>query len=248
MTSLAGLKLLLTRPEGQAREWQDVLGRSSVQTEHVPALAIDMLTPDTRQRLLLEKADIGIFVSSNAVNAAHEAGIKSSASWLAVGDTTASFACSLGFNTSSGGAVNSETLLQHEALADVSGKKIVIVRGQGGREYLAEQLIARGAIVNYCELYARSCPMHNRQAMLQALQAWQPHIISVGSTQTLENVLLLGEEYFSVNAQAQPYFLVPGARIADFAQGIGVKHCIQSRSMRVSDVLFALNDWWNVKK
>jgi uroporphyrinogen-III synthase len=210
-------------------------------------MQINPLPPEKLQLDLLANTDIGIFVSANAVDAfeAHGLSLPQSAICLAVGAKTASLAAERGIDAASGDAFDSETLLQLPQLQRVEGRRILIFRGVGGREYLAKQLRARGAIVNYYEMYKRSCPEGNAAAFQECLRSWQPHVISAGSIETLENSLLLGAECFSDRPINVPAFLVPGARVADFARSIGVKHCIQSRSMRLSDVLSSLKDWWN---
>lgn len=80
-----------------------------------------------------------------------------SLNYYAIGRTTA-----LMMHTASGLQVEyphqretSEVLIQLPALLQVSGKRALILRGNGGRELLAETLAERGAQVTFCECYQR---------------------------------------------------------------------------------------------
>jgi uroporphyrinogen-III synthase len=50
---------------------------------------------------------------------------------------------------------DSEHLLKEKIYNNVEGQKILIIRGEGGRETLKNALEEKGAIVNYGECYVR---------------------------------------------------------------------------------------------
>ncbi|NIY49845.1 uroporphyrinogen-III synthase [Cedecea colo] len=84
-------------------------------------------------------------------------------SWFAIGRTTA-----LAFHTVSHLPVRypldretSEVLLQLPELQNITGKRALILRGNGGRELLGETLAARGAKVEFCECYQRNARIYD---------------------------------------------------------------------------------------
>ncbi len=86
---------------------------------------------------------------------------------------------------------DSEGLLRAPALAAdrVAGRRVLIVRGEGGREDLAEGLMARGAAVDYAEVYRR-----RRPEGLDPTVATECDVVTATSTQGLANLLALLDE------------------------------------------------------
>lgn len=76
--------------------------------------------------------------------------------------------------------------LQHDA---ISGKKVAIVRGLGGRELLAEQLTARGAMVSYWQMYQRQAVKGCGETWWQQWQTWQIDTIVVTSVAIVEAII-----------------------------------------------------------
>jgi uroporphyrinogen-III synthase len=74
------------------------------------------------------------------------------------------------------GQVDSEALWQRLATLPWSGTLAMIVRGDGGREWLAERLTEQGARVRFVQAYSRETPVldADRRAWVAAAQAW-PH-------------------------------------------------------------------------
>src|SRR5262249_5931396 len=121
---------------------------------------------------------------------------------------------------------DSEALLALPELHDVAGKRILIVRGEGGRELLAETLVARGARTEYLECYRRVLP-HGDMAPLNA--AWDNGEVDAGtvsSSASLDNLItLLGVPRLA----AKPIF-VNHARVAERAREAGIPEVIVAGS------------------
>jgi len=111
---------------------------------------------------------------------------------------------------------DSEGLLALPELQNVAGWRVMIFRGDGGRELLGDTLKARGATVEYATCYQRSKPQQDAGALLSAV----PDAITVTSSEAL------GYLWQMLNGSARaalgdtPLF-VPHARIAELAREQG---------------------------
>jgi len=116
---------------------------------------------------------------------------------------------------------DSEALLALPELQNVNGWRVVIFRGDGGRELLGDTLKARGATVEYAACYQRAKPQHGAGALLAA----DPHAITVTSSEALGYLWDMLDELGKTRLATVPLF-VPHARIAEAAQRLGWRNVI----------------------
>lgn len=238
---LDGIKVLVTRPEQQAKalcEAIDNLGGTAIR---FPVIEITQSRNQQAAIMVLDNIheyDIGIFISRNAVDwtmkllADKTSTPKKSnldkLTLIAIGVTTAerltkkmsTWVSSTQVISNSG--TNSEALLELEALSekDIRGKKIIIFRGEGGREHLATTLRERGAIVDYAEVYRRDCPEYGRDVIDKLWSSSSPDVVIVTSNNGLENLFsLLNEGQRNILLGKQ--LVVLGERMLDFSNSFG---------------------------
>ncbi|MGE5615471.1 MAG: uroporphyrinogen-III synthase [Bacillota bacterium] len=198
---LEGLGIVITRPRAAAEPLARRLEREGARPFVFPALAIEALPPSPvldAALALLAQSRLAIFVSANAVEhgLAHA---RRHGPWpkrvrvAAIGDATAQALRNSGFRDviSPPERHDSEALLALEPLKSVDGERVVIFRGQGGREALKETLEARGALVTYAECYRRMCPAADAAPLLQAWSRGEVQAVNVLSRETLENFMTL---------------------------------------------------------
>lgn len=163
---LRGKRIVVTRPAHQADDLCRRLERLGAEAPAFPTLTIEPIDdPAARDRLAANHWHWLVFVSANAVDGActltDPGHLRRLPSRLAaVGRATADRlrqrirAPELVPAWQQGAA----GLLQTPELTAVEGQRILIVRGRGGSEALARGLRARGAEVDYAEVYRRRRP------------------------------------------------------------------------------------------
>lgn len=253
--SLRGLRVVVTRPEGQGESLCRAIEAAGGQAINFPVLAI--MDPLDNGPLLdiidrLEQFDLAIFISPNAVQKAMNliqarAGLPASLQLATVGRGSArELKRIIGrepdiFPKEN---YNSEGLLAEPALQDMHGKRVVIFRGDGGRELLAEELTRRGAAVEYAEAYRRSQPNADIQPLLQAWARDEIDIIVITSGQGLRNLFdmvgKLGQQWL----QRTP-LLVINERLEEIARQLGNRiPPLVSEEASDDGILRCLQAWW----
>ena len=244
--NLGGLSVLVTRPEEQAAALCEAIQAAHGRPLRFPALEI--LGPPDKKAVRAQLADLGkvdllIFVSANAVRYAFPQmpdNIPLNLQVAAVGSATAKVLDEYGLEPTllPQDSMDSEGLLALPQLQDVAGRRILIVRGNGGRETLRETLEQRGATVEYVEVYRRRIPQRN-PANLIANWAQMVEVVTVSSAQILDNLFtLLGTEGEPL-LQGTP-LLVVSTRIAEHAAERGCEVIYVADSALDADVLATL--------
>ena len=220
---LRGIVALVTRPAGQGAALASAIRAAGGEALECPLLDILPLPLEaaTLARLLTESST-AIFISTNAVAAALAAVREAGLAWppglraLAVGSATrdALIRAGIAAQAGEGTAMNSEELLCHAALAQVQGQGILIFKGEGGRELLAEALRARGARVEECALYRRSLPDGASALLETLLDSHRVNTFLASSGETLAHLLGLLGRMPAGKVPTEACFVVPGERVA----------------------------------
>jgi uroporphyrinogen-III synthase len=164
---LAGLRVLVTRPAHQAAGLCRRIEAAGGVPVRLPMIDIAPPgDPQAAQQALdaALDADWLIFTSANAVDGAlalRPALLDRSRARIgAIGPATAAALARAGRSADLApiGDFRSETLLQHPDLAQVAGRRVVVVRGESGRALLGDTLQARGALLTYAGVYRRVRP------------------------------------------------------------------------------------------
>ena len=198
---LEGLGIVITRPREPAEALARALEREGARAIVFPALAIEEVEPSasTEEALAgLGHASLAIFVSAHAVERGMAA-LRARGAWpeglrvAAVGEATAEALRNSGFAQviSPPERHDSEGLLALPELSQVRGQRVVIFRGEGGRERLREALEARGANVAYVECYRRVKPHADASALVAAFGRGEVQAVSALSGETLENFVAM---------------------------------------------------------
>lgn len=245
---LHGVKVLVTRPAAQAQGVREAIQHLGGQAIVLPLLEIQPLSPAPGMKPDLSAVGILIFVSANAVRHGLASLLPLPAELMvgAIGQATAEQLAVAGIQADLVPArYDSEGFLALPAMQQVQDQTVLIVRGRGGRETLAETLRTRGARVDYLEVYQRICPNWDAAAVQTALAA---DIISVTSVEALENLAQLARLPGAQMLRAKP-LLVYHARIAGRAQELGftLKPVVTAKPGDDA-VLISLQQWVNEQK
>lgn len=237
---LAGITVAITRPIGQATKLTQLIEQAGAQVVAFPLIEItgldDYQAFDTSIKALAD-CDWAIFISSNAVmhsmprvnnSYAH---LPSQLEFAAIGPTTANALQQFGVPhvLTPTGRFDSEALLALPEMQALQGKQVMIFRGIGGREVLADTLTARGAQVLFAESYQRVNPQLNLHTLSNLRAVQQLDAILITSSEAMRNLIDLAH---AENADwlQQVKLCVNHARIAEQASALGYQAIVAETS------------------
>jgi uroporphyrinogen-III synthase len=200
MPRLTGIGVLVTRPEHQAHHLCQLIEAEGGAAVRYPALVIKPRPDRAAVRAAIgpaDRFDLVIFISANAVRyGADFLDQRRDVPVAAVGQATAAALNAAGYRVSLMPAegADSESLLAMPELAHMVGQRVLIVRGSGGRELLADVLTERGAQVQYAEVYTREPARPSAELQAEVEQIWRQgglHVYAATSVELLEALVAI---------------------------------------------------------
>lgn len=240
-TPLLDVGVLVTRPVELAGRMMQRLGELGAQPFLYPTLVLVAPPPSASlaaRLAAIKNYDWLLFVSPSAVQfglAALRQAVPAidlqqlPAAAVGGGTATALYAAGVQNVLVPQHGSDSEHLLALPPLADLTGQRVLIVRGDGGRELISETLRARGAVVEYAECYQRAAPQSDPAPLRQAFTQQRIRAITVLSGGTLDNLLALLDAPSAALARALPLF-VPHPRIAEHARAQGFAEVVTTEA------------------
>jgi uroporphyrinogen-III synthase len=242
--------VLVTRPAQQAESLCASLQATGYTVRRQPLLeleGLEALDPADRQRVLdLDLYQHVIFVSANAVRFGmawiedYWPQLPVGLNWYAVGEHSAALLASHGLTVLSPERdMSSEGLLRLPSLNGVAGQRVLIVRGQGGRTTLREELSARGARVDDLACYRRSRPPLAAGELAEKLYNWDVRIVLISSGEGLQNLLALLSPGETTKFRGI-ILIVPSQRVARMARDAGFSRIVTAENATDGAMLGAL--------
>ncbi|NNC22915.1 uroporphyrinogen-III synthase [Salinisphaera sp. USBA-960] len=212
---LADRRVWLTRPAGQNAHWANALTEAGAMVHCQPLLTIDQPIDPAAAVDALERAESADWVIASSTNAIDRAlslrpDFAPRGQFVAVGTATAAaFERAFGRRAVYPERFDADALLALPELAEIAGRRIAILAGEGGRTVLKDQLTARAAIVDKIATYRRvACDLS--RALVTELVEWS-HAVVVTSGDSLANLCRL-LDLADIERDRLPELVLPSQR------------------------------------
>ncbi len=254
---LSGQLIVNTRPLHQQKGLTEGLRNEGAEVLLCPAIEIVAAPQTAMHRELagtLHHYSLLIFVSANAVDYAFRflrpdefpRQIKIAAVGEGTQRTALQYLPDREHQIVRGQTSNSEGLLDTDALRSVDGDRVLIFRGQSGRNLLGDELSSRGASVDYCEVYRRQPPKKLCGELTKA--DVHPSLFLFTSNEGMNNFVGLAPESLRPGLLATPWLLI-SERMRESAQQLGHNaEIIIAGDASESGILRSVCEWVSLKK
>ncbi len=195
------MRVIVTRPQPQAAAWVARLRAAGFDAVALPLIEIvpvpDRAAVESAWRSLAQRALV-VFVSPGAVESFFDARPADTA-WPdalpagSVGPGTTQSLRAHGVPSvleppAASPRFDSEALWAQLESRDWRAARVLIVRGDGGREWLAERLRERGAEVELLAAYSRRAPPLDPALLRRAIESPQAHVWLFSSSQAIDHL------------------------------------------------------------
>lgn len=244
-------RLLITRPAADSEVLAAYLAEQQIYSSSLPLLEIEALPETAEQRSLVMNLDryCAVVVVSKP---AAKLGLQRvdqywpqplvEQHWFSVGAGTGQILADYGLPVSwPEQGDDSEALLALPKFLDtinIPDPRILIMRADVGRDFLAEQLRERGVQVDFLALYRRCLPVYPKATLITRVQQEQLNALVVSSEQGLRHLVELAAEAWP-RLSALTLF-VPSPRVAKIAHALGAQKVIDCQGASNQALLNAL--------
>lgn len=183
--------ILNTRPPERAAALTQALQQAGHRVSVLPLLAFQGTDLSDAQQAALHQTqagDVVIVVSPTAAQlglawiAQHPSAIWQQVRWFAVGEATAQVLAQAGFDAQIPTRANSEGLLVLPDIAQIQAPTRVLVwRGEGGRELIQQTLLQRGVVLKTVEFYRRILPPESIEQWRACVAEQRPNAVLISS-------------------------------------------------------------------
>lgn len=231
LNELQGLRILNTRPLHQNKSLTTAITQAGGVSIEFPTLAIEAIENWQDTLCCLMDISHAIFTSENSVRyffASYPASWPSHIQVIAIGHATAHALQDYKIKVDHiPSTANSESLILLDTLQNISSQNILLIKGQGGRTFIEESLVMRGAQVIPLPVYRRTLPQITQQAADSLWQDQRIDIILFTSEQAMQQLFsLLGEKAHAWLRQTP--CLVISDRLASAAHQLGIQTVLMS--------------------
>lgn len=242
---LDATKILICRPEPSATELSQALESMGAICQKLPMLTIEPkeLSAIERQSVLdLDQYQHVIVVSQHAAQLAldeidhywPQAPVRQK--WYAIGRKTAQVLTTGSLDILPPEQdLTSEALLEKKDLKAVTGDRVLILKGEGGRDVIFDELSARGAKVDTISFYTRSKTQYTNDTLVQSLDDFNPDYIVALSGETLSNLIAQCQEQ-NIDL-SQRSFILSSNRVANIAYEHGIKQVLIPENLMPMDIV-----------
>jgi uroporphyrinogen-III synthase len=243
---LSDKTILITRPVGREKHLRHLIEKAGGNVIHYPVFSIQPPPALEIEQLIhlrdqLHGFTMAVFISPTAVEQSqiYFPVLPEHFTIVSIGSKTTKALQQHDFHVDiEAPEHNSESLLQTTEfqMPSIQGQRILIFRGTGGRDLLAETLARRGAQIRYVETYRREIPPH---PPLTEQQVSSIDAITISSNEGLDNLVTLMED---PTLLIDTPLIVPSPRTVTLARQHGFRCIIAAENATDEAMLSALTE------
>jgi len=249
---LQGRRILICRPEPEAQRLAQAFQAAGAEVRQMPLVAREPLPETPERRAILQDLDSFshiIAVSPYTASLLLEEiehwwpQIPMGIHWYGVGSGTAGVFARHGLKPRKpASGWTSEALLTMPTLKNLSNEKVLLARGENGRELIRQTLEQRGARITVLPLYRRFRPYYAANELQDNFAVFQPEVIIALSGETLNNLIDVGSSFQQTLQEA--LLVVPAERVSEQARNSGFRNVLVPEGLADQDLVTSVASWF----